>query len=204
MNGREGQCNWCGDMTLLVKSKPYCYDCQEKMYQECIRCKRPFTEAASFTDDLERCNACQKKYLKEVASAKKRASNLKKTAPLKAPSYDESSEENDSSDDGSSLGHPKRVHSVSDTEEAGPSKTPKKTRASKGGTTTPEIVPSKAKPATKQAGRKQAPKKAAKLVQAKVDNMICDQEKSVRQQMFQATQDAVLTNRKIGYIPIFM
>ena len=59
-------CNWCFKNLLNNgQKKPYCHSCANKCIRECIRCHRPFDSLKYFTDNAERCNSCQKKYIKE-------------------------------------------------------------------------------------------------------------------------------------------
>jgi hypothetical protein len=65
-------CNWCTE-NFDFKLKPYCNKCKQHMYKECIRCHRPLNDIKYFTLNNKRCNACQRKYLKE-----KKANEIKK------------------------------------------------------------------------------------------------------------------------------
>ena len=68
-------CNWCSFQGKLVKNKPYCQNCLDKSFHECIRCKRPFPHAKYFELNSERCNSCHKKYLKEKKKTNKSNGN---------------------------------------------------------------------------------------------------------------------------------
>ena len=61
------ECNWCH---IMIQTSPkqmyYCDDCKEKCFRECRRCHRPFREEKYFELDAKRCNACQRKYLREI------------------------------------------------------------------------------------------------------------------------------------------
>ena len=61
----EKICIWCRQINPLAPGKQYCTTCKKQCYRECIRCHRPFNHPRYFTQDNHRCNACQKKYLKE-------------------------------------------------------------------------------------------------------------------------------------------
>ena len=61
-------CNWWMRETPLVTGKRSCEMCLSHSYRKCIRSKRPFEDAKVFTLHTKRCNACQCKYLKEMAS----------------------------------------------------------------------------------------------------------------------------------------
>lgn len=58
-------CNWCTNKLGQTDGKRYCQHCAEKMYRECKRCHRPFPEKRFYELDAERCNACQRKFLRE-------------------------------------------------------------------------------------------------------------------------------------------
>ena len=59
------KCNWCNAYTRLMTGKPFCSRCHDKAYKVCKRCKRPFPNKAYFEMDVERCNSCHKKLMKE-------------------------------------------------------------------------------------------------------------------------------------------
>lgn len=65
-------CNWCNRGIQLVKGKPYCKDCSSKCFKECCRCHRPFDHPKYFRLDPVklRCDACQRKLLRERTKAK--------------------------------------------------------------------------------------------------------------------------------------
>lgn len=69
-------CIWCNEGDQLVNGKKYCQNCQMSMYKECCRCHRPFPSEKYFTSHSDRCNSCQKKYLCEKNSRRKRKEKL--------------------------------------------------------------------------------------------------------------------------------
>ena len=54
--------------TPLVTGKCSCDRCLSRSYRDYIRCRRPFEDAKYFTFHTKRCNLCQCKYLKKMAS----------------------------------------------------------------------------------------------------------------------------------------
>lgn len=58
-------CNWCFQKNEMKKDKPYCVLCSKNCFKECSRCHRPFPDKKYFGDNMVRCLACQRKYLKE-------------------------------------------------------------------------------------------------------------------------------------------
>ena len=68
-------CIWCEQEKPLLIGKKYCLQCQSRSFQECIRCRRPLPEEKYFTLNSHRCNACQRKYLKEKMSSKQSSSS---------------------------------------------------------------------------------------------------------------------------------
>ena len=66
-------CNWCMRETPLVTGKRSCERCLSRSYRECIRCNHPFKDAKFFTLHTKRCNSCQHKYLKAMASRQSRS-----------------------------------------------------------------------------------------------------------------------------------
>ena len=72
-------CNYCGDETDLVPDKKFCFSCEEKMYRECVRCHLPYNNQYYFLNDKNRCNKCQKIYLKEKEKRKLSKENFKKS-----------------------------------------------------------------------------------------------------------------------------
>lgn len=62
----EGVCNWCAFVGKLAKNKPYCESCRIKAFRECTRCRRPLPNENYFKTNPNRCNACEKKYQKEL------------------------------------------------------------------------------------------------------------------------------------------
>ena len=66
MEGNKS-CNWCFTPSVpLVTGKNYCSVCAHYCFKECKRCRWPLPSADFFSLSKERCNTCQKKYLKEV------------------------------------------------------------------------------------------------------------------------------------------
>ena len=62
----ERPCNWCAvNFTTSPKQMYYCDKCKAKCVKESKRCHLPFTDLKYFELDSKRCNACQRKYLKE-------------------------------------------------------------------------------------------------------------------------------------------
>lgn len=58
-------CNWCGKYVKLEGTNKSCSRCTNNAYKICRRCKKPYPNSSYFELDEERCNACQRKYLKE-------------------------------------------------------------------------------------------------------------------------------------------
>lgn len=58
-------CNWCTKLTKLAKGKKSCDVCISQSYRTCRRCQKPYDSKDYFQLDEKRCNACQRKYLKE-------------------------------------------------------------------------------------------------------------------------------------------
>lgn len=58
-------CNWCTKLTKLAKGKKSCNECISQSYRTCRRCQKPYDSKDYFQLDEKRCNACQRKYLKE-------------------------------------------------------------------------------------------------------------------------------------------
>lgn len=71
VSGSEGVCNWCSTAGKLVKNKPYCSSCQERAFRECVRCKRPLPSEKYFSLNPHRCNACERKLVKEQEKRKR-------------------------------------------------------------------------------------------------------------------------------------
>lgn len=69
-------CIWCNNPVDLVKGKKYCQSCESVMYKECRRCHRPFPSDKYFTSHPDRCNSCQKRYMSEKNSRKKKKDKL--------------------------------------------------------------------------------------------------------------------------------
>ena len=68
-------CNWCGQLNVLSSSeKKYCSVCENNCVRECKRCHRPFPCETYFTLSNERCDTCERKYLKESSKNKLKAS----------------------------------------------------------------------------------------------------------------------------------
>lgn len=63
--GVKKTCNWCKEYKPLHEGKPFCADCHANMYKECTRCHLPYPKEIYFEMNDRRCNACQKKFLKE-------------------------------------------------------------------------------------------------------------------------------------------
>ena len=61
---RRQHCNWCATKLGASDCEKYCQNCSDIKYKECKRCHRPFPDERFFELDAERCNACQRKYLK--------------------------------------------------------------------------------------------------------------------------------------------
>ena len=59
------RCNWCGQRVALLPGKPYCKNCCKSAYRICPRCHRCFNHQIFFRKCATRCNACQRKYIKE-------------------------------------------------------------------------------------------------------------------------------------------
>jgi hypothetical protein len=57
----QKRCNFCNKFTKLSVGKPYCSRCEDRMYRECRRCKKPFDDAKYFSLDQTRCDACFRK-----------------------------------------------------------------------------------------------------------------------------------------------
>lgn len=57
-------CVSCGEQSPLLMNKPYCVDCKKKLVKECKQCHYPYTTLESFTLHKDKCNTCQKTYLK--------------------------------------------------------------------------------------------------------------------------------------------
>lgn len=76
--GIKKTCNWCKEYKPLHEGKPYCKDCSAKMHKECTRCHLPYPKESYFEINDRRCNACQKKFLKEKEKRenKKRESDI--------------------------------------------------------------------------------------------------------------------------------
>ena len=67
----DDRCNWCGADEAFVEGKRYCATCESNMYRECIRCHKPYDQAKYFGFDMNRCNACQRRYYREKELNKK-------------------------------------------------------------------------------------------------------------------------------------
>ena len=67
----SNKCSWCNKVKALLPGKRYCERCDSASFQECRRCRRPLDHAKYFTLDPSgsRCNACQRKFLRERAMA---------------------------------------------------------------------------------------------------------------------------------------
>ncbi len=78
------------------------------MFRECTRCHQPYPEASSFAENDKRCNACQRKYLKErqrrvdKQQQQQQQQQLIKTTPKKRKAtieYSKSPRENEENDE---------------------------------------------------------------------------------------------------------
>ena len=85
-------CCWCSKYVELVANKSYCLKCEENMYKECRRCKRPLPTADYFKLNEIRCNACHRRYLSE--KAKREAKKIEEAKLLDANDESSGAEEN--------------------------------------------------------------------------------------------------------------
>lgn len=89
------KCNWCNMTVKLLSGKPYCNKCSRQCFKECRRCHRPFPHERYFELDENRCNACQKKYLKE-REKRQQTKQKKEDGTEKSKNIDTSSDEDSS------------------------------------------------------------------------------------------------------------
>ncbi len=59
------KCNWCTNYATLLPGKKFCQQCNENLFRECARCRRPFPHEKYFDGNNTRCNSCFKKLEKE-------------------------------------------------------------------------------------------------------------------------------------------
>ena len=58
-------CNWCNEANKLQSGKKFCERCSHNMFQECIRCHKPYPDERFFKNHKKRCNSCHQKILLE-------------------------------------------------------------------------------------------------------------------------------------------
>ena len=85
---RQQYCHWCATKLGVSDCEKYCESCSDNKYKECKRCHRPFPHERFFELDTERCNACQRKYLKE--QEKRNGADGTSENQIKRPKFDES------------------------------------------------------------------------------------------------------------------
>ena len=76
-------CCWCKANTSLVENKKFSQLCKDRAYSICKRCKFPFDNESYFQLDQDRCNSCQKKYIKEKEKRSAVKASLSKIATPK-------------------------------------------------------------------------------------------------------------------------
>ena len=88
----SSKCNGCGERNPFVKNKPYCIECNRRMYRECPSCHRPYPNKDDFCDDNENriCNSCHWTYTTRQQQQSRKAMALannkrKQSVPLRFP-----------------------------------------------------------------------------------------------------------------------
>ena len=72
-----GKCNWCGQVKMLLPSKPFCSTCADQG-RECNQCHRPMSERF-FGEKINTCNSCCKKSKPQQSGGRKKKEALNKT-----------------------------------------------------------------------------------------------------------------------------
>lgn len=80
------RCVWCNKFAVLLEKQKHCGECDAKAFRVCRRCRLPYDDAKYFAKDINRCNSCQLKYLKEK---EKREAKRQLRAENKASSGEE-------------------------------------------------------------------------------------------------------------------
>lgn len=93
------RCCWCRRFVALLPKQKHCKDCDSKAFRLCSRCHVPFPDPKYFKLNANRCDSCQRKYLKEKL---RRAEKQKeREAAAKSSDEEQKNEKIDRPEDGS-------------------------------------------------------------------------------------------------------
>lgn len=83
------RCCWCRRFVALLPKQKHCKECDAKAFRLCARCKYPYPDAKYFKLNANRCDSCQRKYLKEK---QRREAKQKERDAVKSDDEDEKGE----------------------------------------------------------------------------------------------------------------